>query len=392
MCDSDTKYLLDRENFSKLLGVLIQRDYAIVGPTIKDGAIVYDQIASVDDLPIGWTEDQEAGQYRLKRREDNALFGYNVGPESMKKFFHPPKQLHWQAKRVTNGFEILNENKARVKTAYLGVRACGLQAISIQDRVFTAGPYINESYRTKREDSFMIAVNCNQAGKTCFCVSMGSGPRANEGFDLALTEIIRNDEHCFLIEVGTEIGHEIVSDLHVTKATSNHLSLVDQILKKTANSMGRSMDTKGIQSLLTSNLDHPQWENVASRCLSCANCTMVCPTCFCTDVEDTTDLTGENAERWERWDSCFNLEFSGIHGGSIRTSTKSRYRQWLTHKLATWIDQFGTSGCIGCGRCITWCPVGIDITEEVKAIRETPKNSEEISSKASPQTDESIPR
>jgi Fe-S-cluster-containing hydrogenase component 2 len=135
--------------------------------------------------------------------------------------------------------------------------------------------------------------------------------------------------------------------------------------------MGRSMDTTDIKELLYRNYDHPRWRNVASRCLTCANCTMVCPTCFCTTVEDVTDLTGNQAERWRKWDSCFTVDFSYIHGGSVRASPESRYRQWMTHKLATWIDQFGTSGCVGCGRCITWCPVAIDITEEVRAIRAT---------------------
>jgi Fe-S oxidoreductase len=103
---------------------------------------------------------------------------------------------------------------------------------------------------------------------------------------------------------------------------------------------------------------------------------MVCPTCFCTTVEDVSDVTGDHAERWRRWDSCFTLGFSYIHGGSIRNSGKARYRQWMTHKLASWIDQFGTSGCVGCGRCITWCPVGIDITEEARAIRDGGQHGE----------------
>jgi Fe-S oxidoreductase len=100
---------------------------------------------------------------------------------------------------------------------------------------------------------------------------------------------------------------------------------------------------------------------------------MVCPTCFCTSVEETNDLTGTESSRSRRWDSCFTMDFSYIHGGSVRNSPKSRYRQWMTHKLSTWVDQFGTSGCVGCGRCITWCPVGIDITEEVRAIADSEK-------------------
>jgi Fe-S-cluster-containing hydrogenase component 2 len=118
------------------------------------------------------------------------------------------------------------------------------------------------------------------------------------------------------------------------------------------------MDTTGIQQLLADNLEHPRWDDVASRCLTCANCTLVCPTCFCHGVEDTTDLTGDHAERWRHWDSCFTLDYSYVHGGTVRSSTRSRYRQWMTHKLGTWFDQYGTSGCVGCGRCTTWCPVG----------------------------------
>jgi Fe-S oxidoreductase len=143
----------------------------------------------------------------------------------------------------------------------------------------------------------------------------------------------------------------------------------DQLVSEAAKKMGRAMNTAGIKELLYKQIDHSRWEEVASRCLTCANCTMVCPTCFCTTVEDVSDVTGEHAERWRKWDSCFNLNFSYIFGGSLRRTVKGRYRQWMTHKLASWIDQFGVSGCVGCGRCITWCPVGIDITEEVRAMR-----------------------
>jgi len=155
------------------------------------------------------------------------------------------------------------------------------------------------------------------------------------------------------------------------RAASKDLVAAQQAVDRAAGQMGRTMDTAGIKELLYRSYDHPRWDDVAKRCLTCANCTMVCPTCFCSTVEDTSDLKGEHAERWRKWDSCFTMDFSYIHGGSVRSTPRARYRQWMTHKLATWIDQFGTSGCVGCGRCITWCPVGIDITEEVRAIRES---------------------
>ena len=128
-------------------------------------------------------------------------------------------------------------------------------------------------------------------------------------------------------------------------------------------------DTFELKELLYANAESPIWDAVAERCLSCTNCTAVCPTCFCTSVEDVTDLSGDVAGRERVWDSCFNADFSYIHGGTVRGSTRSRYRQWMTHKLGSWIDQFGMSGCVGCGRCITWCPAAIDITEEAAALR-----------------------
>ncbi len=117
------------------------------------------------------------------------------------------------------------------------------------------------------------------------------------------------------------------------------------------------------------NLDHPIWDDIAARCLACTNCTLVCPTCFCSTVEDATDLLG-TATRTRRWDSCFSSDFSNLHGHPVRSSTRSKYRQWMTHKLSYWYDQFGMSGCVGCGRCITWCPVAIDITAEMAQLNE----------------------
>ena len=361
---------VDRAHLEHLLQALIDHGYDVIGPAIREGAIVYERLNSVEDLPSGWTDEQVGGKYRLKRRPDTAIFGYLVGPHSWKRFLYPPLRRLWQAARNGKGLCILPEEEAGAKYAFLGVRACELHAIAIQDRIFLDGAFVDPGYRAGRENLFLVAVNCCQAGGNCFCTSMNTGPRASSGYDLALTELMEEGRHDFLVEVGSERGADLLSAVPHRPADEDDQLQVERLLNQTAANMARTLDTHGIKELLYRNYEHPEWDAVAERCLSCANCTMVCPTCFCTTVEDVTDLTGGHAERWRRWDSCFTVDFSYIHGGSVRATPRSRYRQWMTHKLATWIDQFGTSGCVGCGRCITWCPVGIDITVEAGLIRE----------------------
>lgn len=362
--------ILERQKLQDLIDLLRGQGYCVVGPTIRDEAIVYEELANLEDLPVGWTDRQDGGTYRLARRDDEALFGFVVGPQSWKKFLHPERLRLWAARRESGEIRVVDEDDAP-KFAFIGVRSCELHAIAIQDRVFTGQDFRDGHYAARRDKALIIAVNCGQAGGTCFCVSMGTGPEVSSGFDLALTELMDGGRHRFLVKAGSEMGSLLLEQVGCEPATEADREAARRVLAGSRSQMGRSMETGNIKELLQGNLEHPRWDDVASRCLTCANCTMVCPTCFCTTVEDVTDLEGDHAERWRRWDSCFTMDFSYIHGGSVRGSPKARYRQWMTHKLAYWIDQFDTSGCVGCGRCITWCPVGIDITEEVAAIRES---------------------
>jgi ferredoxin len=360
--------VIEPEALGDLLHALTARGFRVVGPTVRDGAIVYEGLDSAGDLPIGWTDDQDAGRYRLERRDDEARFGYAVGPHSWKQFLLPAHIRLWRARRRDDGFEIEEEPVEDMPLALIGVRACELHGIAIQDKVLLGGRYADRDYAARRKDAFVVAVNCFEPGGTCFCVSMGTGPKADAGYDLALTEIL-DGAHRLLVEVGSERGAEILRDLPRRAARPEDLVAADAAVAGAAEKMGRQLDTTDVRDLLAQNLEHERWDDVAERCLTCGNCTLVCPTCFCTSVEDVTDLTGEHAERTRSWDSCFSLDHSYIHGGNVRPSGRSRYRQWLTHKFGTWWDQFDTSGCIGCGRCITWCPVGIDVTEELTAIR-----------------------
>ncbi len=386
--NSTSQYVITREAIDILLAALRKRGFVVLGPTQKGTAIIYDELETSSDLPIGMTAKEAPASYKLMKRNDDAYFGYAVGPYSWKRFLYPSSLLLFKAHKKEKGFEVISENRAEFnapqiqnkpeatsaqqelpKYAFFGVRACELSAIEIQDKIFMGGQYVDPYYKSVREQAFIVAVNCTEAGETCFCVSMKTGPEVQRGYDLLLTEVVSKKEHYFVVKSGSEAGNSVLKELPTQPVTEAHITAVRDGIEKASKSMGRVLDTTNLKKILYENFEHSRWDEVAKRCLSCANCTMVCPTCFCSTVEDVTDLTGAHAERWRVWDSCFTMEFSYIHGGSIRSSEKSRYRQWMTHKLASWIDQFGTSGCIGCGRCITWCPVGIDITEEAQAIR-----------------------
>ena len=366
-------YIVERDELDRLFAALQRSGYTVLGPTVRDQAIVYDEIERCADLPVGWTDSQDGGSYRLHRREDEALFGYNVGPHSWKAFQLPPELRLFRARRGKDGelTELAEPPRERPRYAFLGVRSCELHAMGILDRVLLGGAHPDPADRVRREDVFVVAVQCTQAGGTCFCASMGTGPTADSGYDLALTEVLAERRHYFVLDVGSARGAELLAQLESAPAGPDEQRAAAAGREQAAAQMGRELQAEDIRELLYRNYEHPRWDEVAERCLACGNCTMVCPTCFCTTVEDVTDLAGEHVERHQRWDSCFTIDYSHIHGGAVRPSTRSRYRQWMTHKLATWVDQFGSSGCVGCGRCITWCPVGIDITEEARAIRES---------------------
>jgi ferredoxin len=363
-------HYLASQDFPALLARLKEQGYALTGPKMVDGDFTYGPLASAADLPLGLTDRQEGGSFRLEERGDAAYFGYGVGQHSWKKFLFAPNQLLWEAERTEGGWQVGGKLGEIPKLALIGVRACDLQALEVLDRVFLRGAFVDPGYQARRSQALVVAVNCTRPGGTCFCASMGTGPRATFGFDLALTEVLDKSGHYFIVETGTPKGLEMLAGVPARPAEPPEIDAAESLVSQAATAMGRHLDIADLKELLYRNYEHPRWDEVASRCLTCGNCTMVCPTCFCHTVEDGLDLSGTKAERRRVQQVCFTLDFTYIHGGSVRSSPRSRYRQWLTHKLATWVDQFGCFGCVGCGRCITWCPVAIDITEEVRAIRE----------------------
>lgn len=357
--------LVEHADLDVLVRVLRDEGYTVIGPSKRDGAIELGELESAAQLPSGWGVETDAGRYRLVRRDDDAAFANSAGPQSWKSFLHPAHERLTAGTWDKSGMVFRAAAEPPPRYAFLGVRPCDLAAMRVLDGVLADGAHPDPSYTARRDGVFVIAVNCTEPGTTCFCVSMGGGPRANDGYDLAMTERLDADGHRYVVTAGSAAGSRVLDQVPHRTAAEHDLDSVDADLTEAATRMGRAMPEVDLRQLLVDSRESPLWDDVASRCLSCANCTMVCPTCFCTTTEDVTDLTGDHAERWRRWDSCFNLDFSYLHGdGAVRSGTGSRYRQWITHKLSSWHDQFGGSGCVGCGRCIAWCPAGIDITEE----------------------------
>lgn len=363
--------LLKQNQLDVLIQTLRARGYRVVGPRAKSGAIVYDEVSCAEELPVGLVSTQEPGGYRLEDSANGRLFDYVHGPESLKRFLFAPQETLWTV--AQNGEVRFKETlPEQGPLAVIGARACDLAGMLVQDRTFLKGRYNGFSdpyYATRRENLFIVAVNCTRSAATCFCASMNTGPRAHEGYDIALTEL----EDAFLVEAGSMAGDAVLAELPLQPAREGEITQAVQAIEAAACSQTRRLDTENIRALLFNNLEHPRWDDVAGRCLSCGNCTMVCPTCFCHRETDVASLDGKESGHQRQWDSCFTLEHGYLHGAQVRPQIRQRYRQWLTHKLAAWIEQFGVSGCVGCGRCITWCPTGIDLIEEVNAIRAQPE-------------------
>ncbi len=368
--DIRTTVSIEKPELDHLLAVIQSMGYEIIGPKVKDHTIIHAPISSISELPLGYSSKQAPGRFELIQNGYKNYFDVTNGPHSWKQYFFPPKSelMHFHKNEGDTPWLVEEGEKNPPRYAMLGVRPCDLAAIEIQDKVFMREEWCDPIYRDRRSNALLIAVNCLKPCGTCFCASMGTGPDAKDGFDLCLTEL----ENHFLVEVGSEAGRMAMNHESISwqPASAFMLQTARKGLAAAKENMGRELpDPERLKEQLLGNLDHPRWDDVSKRCMSCTSCTQVCPTCFCWNTYDTTLLPGDTIIRNREWDSCFNPDYSYVFGGNTRPNTRSRYRQWLTHKWASWYDQYGTSGCVGCGRCITWCPAGIDHVEEITAIR-----------------------
>lgn len=354
--------LLEMNDLQCIMDILSEEGYTILGPRAGKGAITCSAVSSIEDLPTGWRDEQVAGTYRIMNTGTDLIFGYGPAADSWKRFLFPPQAVLFQAELdSSSGFRVSEIRSPVPRYAFLGIRSCDLCAINFLDRVFMGDGCQDAEYSQLRETMVIIAVDCTHPGGTCFCTSMNTGPRALSGFDIALTEVAVNNAHYFVARPGTSEGEKLLSRTGARPASENEKNAADELLGKAVETLGPLFETSGLSFLVKDHFDHPGWQRIAGKCFTCGSCTMVCPTCFCTQIQDTNSIDGALSRRKRTWDSCFSMAFSYIHGGIVRSTPMSRYRQWMTHKLCTSIDQFGVSACVGCGRCITWCPAGIDL-------------------------------
>jgi sulfhydrogenase subunit beta (sulfur reductase) len=364
------KTRIEKDDLKALFETLSER-YRVIGPKAAGGAVVLSEI-SCDDIPAGYRDRHGPGHYRIEEAIDGEVFSFSPGPDSLKKFLHPPSGEVFSFMKTSRGLTVEVAVKEERPMAFVGVRACDLAALELLDKVFLEGPVTERRYDGRRRDIFIVAVNCLRPGENCFCVSMGTGPEAKRGYDLAMTEI----PGAFIVEAGSPEGERVIEKIPCREMREGDIERKNAALAGCAESMRKSMKTSDLPGILYRNMEHPRWAEIAEVDLECGNCTMVCPTCFCNssyDLLSVSTLSGNLREfsgvRRRTWDSCFSKNFARVHGGNFRPSRQARYRHWMTHKLAYWIDQFGRPGCVGCGRCITWCPVGIDITHELEELR-----------------------
>ena len=360
-------WTMSPDDLAAMVAALCTEFDEVIAPVLVDGVIRMRPVDSVDELPQGTIDDQGPGSYRTTATGHPHRFSYVVGPDSLKAIVHPPRSPVWTMTRDEAGTVAVSITQPHpVRRAVLGTRACDIAALHRLGRTQLDGPHPDPHHVAARDGLFLIGVDCSRPAPTCFCESTGTGPFIDGGVDLALTEVDGDDGVQYGLRAGSERGREFAESLGLTRAEPGEIADADRA-RRGVHTTTRSMpaDTPAI---VLADLEHPQWDNVAERCLTCGNCTAVCPTCFCTDTDDQIGLDGNTARRDRVWDTCFSLEYSHLGSGPARSSPRSRYRQWLTHKLGTWHDQFGESGCVGCGRCITWCPVGIDLTAEVDAL------------------------
>lgn len=331
--------LLPKEDLGRLMDKLTAA-FVVIGPVRKQNEFVFDRI-------------EKAAQLALD---------YHTTILPPKKVLHQPFETLFSFKEDQG---IIDVDHPDHKQILFGVHPCDVHAIAILDQAYSHD-YEDPYYMAKRENTLLVALNCTGPGENCFCSSLGTGPDLKEGYDLLLTDL--GDQ--YLVEVGSPEGAQIVELAGLPAAPRVTAVEKEKRLAEARKKFHKRMLVRDLRELLEENFRHPIWEELIEECLACGSCTMVCPTCFCYNVVDKIDLSLKSGKRQREWDSCMLLEYAQVAlDHNFRKDRDARIKQRIYHKLVYYEPQFGTLGCVGCGRCIHTCVKKIDITKIIAGIR-----------------------
>ena len=336
------KLKLDKKDFQPFLQNLMD-EYDLFAPVrLADGVFAYKKIDQPEEVDLSASNTQKPA----------------------KEVFFPQSETMFRYEKAGNEARITSTEGVERKRVILGARPCDIQAVSLIDQVFSGKEYTDVYYANKRDATTVIGMACNHPLSTCFCTSMKGGPFAREGSDLFLIDL----GEAYLVELHTEKGTAFSQNKFLKKAGPNDLNLAKEIEEKASKRTDASLPVEGIDKKLDQMVENPFWEKVQEKCLGCRVCTYLCPTCHCFDIVDEA-LTNKG-QRVRNWDSCLSTLYSlETSGHNPRPTNRERTRQRIMHKFNYFPKNFDQIACVGCGRCILYCPAGFDIRQTIKEIQ-----------------------
>lgn len=332
---------LAKGDLPKFIELLRNLGYEVFGPKQKEGVLVLDRVENGVELDLPLTM---------------------LPP---KKLFFPPREILYSYERVEGRVVLQDPLESLSKPlAVIGIRPCDLNGLLILDRVFK-GEFKDPFYLERRERAFLACFHCREPAEYCFCDAMGAGPSIEKGYDLLATDL--GDRYFF--RSGSEAGERVLKDEVFKDALEEDRAQAQAELERLKSKLRSGLNIRGLAERIKTKFWSRFWDERTSKCVLCGACNLVCPTCYCFTVVDETDFTGEKGKRVRVWDPCHFKGFALIAGGlNFRGDRISRIKLRIYHKLCYSVEQRGTYDCVGCGRCIEYCPAHIDLREIIKGV------------------------
>ncbi len=313
-------------------------------------------------LPV----DQKDGSAAYKEWQDGITWSDSLNTvRSPKDFFFPQMEDLMKFKTEGKNIEVIDTRCETEDFVIFGVRACDVKSFEILDRVFLAEP-VDSYYASRREKCVIVSTACARPSETCFCKTFGLAPEDPDG-DVTTW---KTESELFL-KANTKKGEELLEKISRLTQECDESAVLEQKEKISA-----IMEKLPLKDLNTDAFgggktdeffNSPAWDELSAACLGCGTCTFVCPTCQCYDIKDFN--TGNGVIRFRCWDSCMYSDFTKMAHGNNRLTQKERFRQRFMHKLVYYPENNdGILGCVGCGRCLSKCPISMNIVKVMKKI------------------------